>query len=162
MKKIDLGKTIQLVANLGVIAGILFLGLELRQNNQLLRAEAISTVLETRLSRQERVLENESVAALYAKNQRNEVLTDEDLIRMQASRNRGFIGWQRDFFLFQEGILPEEYFRANFPVMKNAFSDTGGSYSGFQHWETWKTNASPAYREFIEQCILSDCETIPK
>jgi hypothetical protein len=35
LKKIDLRHTIGLLANLGVIAGIVFLGLELRQNNEL-------------------------------------------------------------------------------------------------------------------------------
>ena len=35
MKKIELGQLIQIVANLGVIAGIVFLAVELRQNNRL-------------------------------------------------------------------------------------------------------------------------------
>ena len=32
MKKIDLGQTLNTLANVGVIAGIVFLGVELRQN----------------------------------------------------------------------------------------------------------------------------------
>jgi len=40
MKKIDLGKTITLIANIGVIGGILLLAYELRQNNELMAAEA--------------------------------------------------------------------------------------------------------------------------
>ncbi len=40
MKKIDLGQTITILANVGVIAGIVFLGLELAQNNELLAAQA--------------------------------------------------------------------------------------------------------------------------
>jgi hypothetical protein len=35
MKKLELGRTINTIANLGVIAGIIFLALELNQNNQL-------------------------------------------------------------------------------------------------------------------------------
>ncbi len=38
MNKINLGQTITILANLGVIAGIVFLGLELRQNNELVVA----------------------------------------------------------------------------------------------------------------------------
>ena len=38
MKKPDLGQTITIFANLGVIAGIVFLGIELQQNNELLTA----------------------------------------------------------------------------------------------------------------------------
>ncbi len=40
MKKLDLSQTIGILANLGVIAGIVFLGVELRQNNDLLEADA--------------------------------------------------------------------------------------------------------------------------
>ena len=38
MKKIDLGQAIGILANVGVIAGIVFLGMELRQNNELVVA----------------------------------------------------------------------------------------------------------------------------
>ena len=37
-KKIDLGQTIGILANAGVIAGIVLLGMELRQNNELVVA----------------------------------------------------------------------------------------------------------------------------
>ena len=63
MKKLDLGQTVGILANLGVIAGILFLAIELRQNNQLLRVEAIGTVLEAQMSRSELIAENEGLAA---------------------------------------------------------------------------------------------------
>ena len=45
MKKLDLGQTITILANIGVIAGIVFLGLEIRQNNELMAAEARYKVL---------------------------------------------------------------------------------------------------------------------
>ena len=162
MKKINLGQTISILANLGVIAGIIFLAIEIRQNNQFLSAEAIGTVFENRLNRQDNVINNERYAALLAKRDRNEPLTGAELITMEASSYRGFIAWQRDYFLYQQGLLPEEYFRANFGPMKQAFSDRDVSYSGAKLWETWKGSATPAYREFIEQCILSECETIPR
>lgn len=37
MKRIDLGQTIQVLANVGVIAGIVFLGFQLRQNTAIVR-----------------------------------------------------------------------------------------------------------------------------
>ena len=41
MKKIDLGQAISIVANIGVIAGIVFLAYELRQNTQAMRLNAV-------------------------------------------------------------------------------------------------------------------------
>jgi len=40
MAKVDVGQSVTILANLGVIAGIVFLGIELRQNNELMEAEA--------------------------------------------------------------------------------------------------------------------------
>jgi hypothetical protein len=40
MKKIDIGQTVGLLANPGVVAGIEFLAVELRQNNELMNAAA--------------------------------------------------------------------------------------------------------------------------
>jgi hypothetical protein len=40
MKKIDLGQTITILANIGVIAGIVFLGVELRQTQDAMQAQA--------------------------------------------------------------------------------------------------------------------------
>lgn len=40
MKTLDLGQKIGILANLGVIAGIVFLGYELRQNNENLLAQS--------------------------------------------------------------------------------------------------------------------------
>lgn len=162
MKKIDVGQTISVLANIGVIAGIIFLAIEIRQNNQLLNADAIGAVFENRLTRQDNVINNERYAAVLAKRDRKEPLTDAEVITMRASSFRGFIAWQRDYFLYQQGLLPEQYFRANFGTMKQAFSDHDVSYSGFQLWEEWKDDATPDYREFVERCILSECETIPR
>ena len=45
MKKLDLGQTVSILANLGVIAGIVFLGIEIRQNNYLLETQSISEIV---------------------------------------------------------------------------------------------------------------------
>ena len=44
MKKIDLGQTISILANIGVIAGIVFLAYELRQNTRVSRAAAVQSI----------------------------------------------------------------------------------------------------------------------
>ena len=50
LKKIDLGQTITILANLGVIAGIVFLAFELRQNNSLLETQIRSNFMGARSS----------------------------------------------------------------------------------------------------------------
>ena len=163
MKKIDLGQTITILANLGVIAGIVFLAVELQQNNQLMRAEAISTLLETRMVAIGDVIDNDSFAELLLKNRRGEILTDVELLKLNANYARGLIDLQRNYFLFQEGILPEEYLKTNLPRARRSWSRKGEIYSRVEHWETdWRQDASPAFRLFVERCVLAECDEIPR
>jgi hypothetical protein len=151
-----------LVANFAVIAGIIFLGIELQQNNKLLQAEAISSVMDTRMIRQDQVIENDSLSELISKNRKREELSDAELLRIRALHTRSMLGWQKDFFLYKEGILTEEYFRTNLQVMKNAFSRDNETFGHLQHWESyWHRAAMPAFRDYIEKCIILDCEDFP-
>jgi hypothetical protein len=162
LKKIDLGQGITILANVGVIVGIAFLAIEIRQNNQLLRAEAISALLETRMNANQEIYSNSDVAELRAKNARGEPLTDAEQMRMGSSYARGFQGWQRDYFLFQEGILTEDYLRTNFPTLKNLLSDNESTLSMIDYWNSWKPLAPANFRAFVEQCLLDDCDSIPR
>ena len=49
MKKNDVGSAVQILANLGVIAGIAFLALETRQNSEQLAGQARFNYYQTRL-----------------------------------------------------------------------------------------------------------------
>ena len=62
MKKIDVGQTVSILANVGVIAGILLLAFELSQNNKLLRAQADETYLQNRLDNRRRTIEDPEFA----------------------------------------------------------------------------------------------------
>ncbi len=56
MKNIDLGQTLNTLANVGVIAGIIFLAYELNQNNEFLELEAKATRVHITLDGWERML----------------------------------------------------------------------------------------------------------
>jgi hypothetical protein len=163
MKKIDVGQVIGVLANVGVIAGILFLATEVQQNNKFLSAEAIAAVFETRMARNEYVANNENLADLLTKNDRGEALSDVELTRLRALYVRELLGYQRDYFLFREGILGEQELRANLSTIRAAFSDTKQSYGIRQHWEQrWRQFSAPDFRAFIDTCVLAECEQIPR
>ena len=44
MKKLDIGQTMSVLANVGIIAGIVFLGYELQQNNDQLRSQSRANI----------------------------------------------------------------------------------------------------------------------
>ena len=58
MKKIDVSQALAILANAGVIAGIIFLALELRQNNSLLEAQTSFARFSVERERRTRLIEN--------------------------------------------------------------------------------------------------------
>lgn len=159
MKKIDLGQTVSIIANLGVIAGIVFLAIEINQNNKLLQAEAIGAVLETRILRNQDVANNESLAELITKNRLGDTLSDTEFTRLRSLHTRTILGWERDILLFREGILREEQLAANIPIMRQAFRAEAPSYGIRDYWyEAGEGLATRGFRAFVERCVLTDCE----
>ena len=67
MKKIDLGQTMTVLANIGVIIGIVFLVFELDQNNKQLRAQAQFNYMESRANTRFQIAFNPEVAELLLK-----------------------------------------------------------------------------------------------
>lgn len=105
MKNFDFGRAIQIIANLGVVAGIIFLGVELRQNNDLLEYDRRLSALELRLSAMDLVIENEDFRTAIGKALSGEDLlpSEEGLIGVGISKNLQILEWQ-----FVENLLSSE------------------------------------------------------
>lgn len=67
MKKIDVGQTITILANIGVIAGIVFLAYEMRQNTQVARQEAYSSFTQSITDVNTTIMSSERLADLIAR-----------------------------------------------------------------------------------------------
>ena len=75
MKKIDFGKAITLIANIGVIGGILLLAYELRQNNELMEAEARQNRMDTVVDFWMFIAEHSDFADIKERSQNGEELS---------------------------------------------------------------------------------------
>jgi hypothetical protein len=90
MKKIDVGRTVNTLANIGVIAGIVFLAIEIRQNQALLdegnridqRALEISS-LERFSDFRSQLAEDEQLAEIWLKGVADNDLNDVESLRFQ-------------------------------------------------------------------------------
>jgi hypothetical protein len=67
MKRIDVGQTITILANLGVIAGIVFLAAEISQSNRIAIRDARSELTERTYELQSAILHNPETAELMVK-----------------------------------------------------------------------------------------------
>ena len=87
MKKIDLAQAVSILANVGVIIGIVFLVIEISQTNDQLASQARNTIFELRAGLERDVINNVgNIADVIAKSRRGEVLTDVEQSRLLGRR----------------------------------------------------------------------------
>ncbi len=65
MKKIDLGQTVNTLANVGVIGGLIFLGLEMQQNTNIARATAYRENVQDIAAWRSQILSDPELARLF-------------------------------------------------------------------------------------------------
>ena len=84
MKKIDFAQAATILANVGVIAGIVFLGFELRQNNDLMEADVRATYASMDQTGWGFIIENPEVIEVLIKDRNGEELTEAEEHRLNA------------------------------------------------------------------------------
>lgn len=94
MKKVDLGQTVSILANLGVIAGIIFLALEIRQNNTLMTSQSRANQSAQVLAIQVDVFSNPDLSEILIKADSGESLTAAEQLRLDAFQQRVLLGMQ--------------------------------------------------------------------
>ena len=107
MKKIDLGQALTILANIGVIAGIIFLGIELRQNRELARAQMRNELTSETLEITRADI-NGPIAEILALNRNGDALTDTQQVRFGIWRAMWNAHIDNIFFQYQEGLYPKE------------------------------------------------------
>ena len=84
MKKIDFAHVVSILANVGVVAGIVFLGFELRQNNELMEAEARATHASMDQTGWGYIIENPDFIEVLIKDRNGDALTEAEEFRLNA------------------------------------------------------------------------------
>jgi len=107
LKKLDFGQTVGLLANLGVIAGIIFLGVELHQNNELMEAEARAARADRLRATPENVFSDQALADLLVKAGNQEALTESEELRVRSFNLWRLRGREAYFVEYQAGLHPE-------------------------------------------------------
>ena len=105
MKKINLVQTITILANLGVIAGIFFLAVELHQNNRLLDAQVSYNLLLHRTRSSNEIYFNPEFAAFRFKVESDEELNPVEQFRYAARGKGNVLGFEWEYLQYRSGNL---------------------------------------------------------
>ncbi len=108
MKKIDLGQTIQMLGNFGVILGILLLVYELNQNRQMMEAQTRNSIAEASVGLNMAFANNPEMVDARLKDSAGEALDRRGAFLLQIRnralwRHRENISYQNRRGLYEEG-----------------------------------------------------------
>jgi hypothetical protein len=152
MKKFDLGQSINTLANVGVIAGIVFLGLELHQNNVQMEDQARFIRQESRFEAIEAVYSNPNLAAVIAKARGNQPLSADEEIQLSAFNSRVLLALERNYLEWRRGRGPP-----NTPNgLRNRFFVGGTHFAPLvDSWRKGKDFLDPGFVDWIEMNVLA-------
>ena len=108
MKLDNLNKWLMLAANFGVIAGIMFLAVEIQQNNELLEAEARINQLNTRNTTVNYIVENPAMTEVMHKLEIGENLTPKEETLLVWFLRDLFNRWEWQYQEYVSGFVQEE------------------------------------------------------
>ncbi len=100
-----LNRWLTLIANIAVVAGIIFLGLELRQNNEILQFEAGSVYFQNRVWGVNKSLENPEFARMIFRARNGEELDDFETYQVRQFYRRVFLGLNWEYSQAEAGRL---------------------------------------------------------
>jgi hypothetical protein len=149
MKKIDLGQGAAILANLGVVAGIIFLAVELRQNNQILIEQSRYSMLQNQKDWTFFVNSDEEIARLMFSMGGDVAFSELDVKRRTDLISSLLRMWQWEFEqsrlgMFGESELPIEGF-------KKAWRD----YEIAHLWDVVRSTFSPEFVQFIDNEVAN-------
>ncbi len=152
MKKIDLGQSIGILANIGVIAGIIFLAVELQQNNALLEAEARFNLLEHRAEITTLQATDIGLSELLTKTRAGESLTRPEAARIASWAARHLLSWEWQYREFQNGALSEN----ELPVQtwRGVFHRAIPPMA--EYWDGRRANFDPDFVQFMEENVVNE------
>jgi len=131
MKKIDLGQTIGILANVGVIAGIIFLAMELQQNNEMMRAQTRGELGRDLMNL---LLENVNDSAfmdVVRRGDNGEELSELEERQYEHYRNAFLWHWQNIVYQRRMGMYDEDEFSTQMSIIRDDITDRPGLRD---HW----------------------------
>jgi hypothetical protein len=153
MKKIDLGQTISIFANLGVIAGIAFLGYEMQQNTTALQSTAGQNINNQIAAIYEIRMQPEQAAIILKGNNHPDELTPVEQIQYDSWNSMILQAWQNMYFQARTGAYDEQLAEGWWVNLIDSFQSPG--FRG-----TWERSVtlSDEFRRFVEEDLLGRVE----
>jgi hypothetical protein len=152
MKKISIVETMELVANLSVIAGLVFLAFQVRQNTAAVQAQTLQSLVESSASFLENLARDPESQTIVRKLATNpDEVTEDDAFRVALLMRAQMTRYQSAYLQWQKGSLSEEGWISYTRVLCSGGKD-GWSRVQALSWPTLRTTMLDGFRDFAEKC----------
>jgi len=135
---------------LAVVVGIVFVGLELRQNRDLMRAQIrheLSTVI---VEMQMATAQNLQFASVMRRGHAGEELSPDELAQFEFKSNAIFRYWENVHYQYREGLYDDVEFLSH----RDAWAGyVGRSQAAVSFWCSYRGTYSPEFREALDEIL---------
>ena len=155
MKKLDLGQSLGILANVGVLLGILLLVYELSQNRQMIEAQTRTALAEGLSEHFYRISTDEGIADISYRGDAGEPLTDPERVRYQRLTLAQLSYQENVHYQYRIGLYDESEFSAQRARWTAAF----GAKGFVEVWCVVRGAFSPEYVQEINGLLTTyKCE----
>ena len=150
MKRIDLGQKITILANVGVIAGIIFLGFELAQNQRAILAQTRNEMTRTIIDLAQAHM-NQPTAGIILRGNAGESLSDEESFQFSLWASSWLRFYENVTYQYRQGLFDEEEWRAQREIMGRRLNTQSGLRMSFcSNREVYSRNMVDIVDELLE------------
>ena len=107
-----INESVSLIANIGVIGSIVFLGLEMQQNTEMTQSQTRNSIVENQLSVYEKMIENPELFGIADKRSANLDVADAETQQLHVFILSQLRIWENEFYQYQKGLYAAEEFEA--------------------------------------------------
>ena len=149
MKISNINEWLTFLANLGVIAGIIFLSIEINQNSKMMASQTRSELSQSIMYFTEQRRDPRIVEA-YRKRAMGEDLQFEDLYLLNSLNETNFQMWSNTYFQYQNGLYSEVDFESETRIWRRVMINDRNMQDT---WANRRLNYSPVFRAIIDEMI---------
>lgn len=150
MKSHNLGDAIQILANLGVIAGIIFLALEIHQNSEQLAGQSRYNYYQGRAQVYHSLALDQGLADIFQRKLTGEALSPVEELRISSFFTGNLTLWEYEYDEYQRGLISEREF--NLKAKRQAFAASRPLIEPV--WKFHRETAPEDFVKFMEREVL--------
>jgi len=152
----NLNRWLTLISNVAVLTGIIFLAVELQQNNLIAKAQTRTEITRSSVENT-RLLQDPISLSVFTKINNNEEVTDQEVLWLSLAFESTFKAWQNVYYQYQVGLFDEPELEAYRETWRNRFRSCGWITS--RAYSTTRLQLEPEFRKELDNILEEfNCE----